>query len=1020
MVKKLFINKWSFIVILFLAAIILVRLLWMSSITSTFYYSEAPVASEGILDLQDWNFNDRQTLLLNGEWEFYPETFINPTEPNGEKPTYLELPTNGKSVHQDDHFFTYGTYRLRISLHNNDAQDFSLRINKLHNASTVFINGEQMGGSGQTAETAANHIGSTLPYRVAIPPEKNEVEIIIHYSSNQPKVGITKPIQFGTDQAINLHTFLSIGLQVLLVLVLILHSVYACILYFMRFRINKGMLYYTLLLTFSIVTVLGSDDKILFNWLSFSYEWEVKLVYLSYIGVGAFIPLVANQLFQGVRNKRLLKFFLIYCLLYALFVFISPSSFIYLTSRVLLSGVLLSSVFISLLNFDRKKIRIEQGIYLLLGCISIGNNLIWAIVINNNSSVMVHYPFDLIIALLCFTAFWFKRFFHITSKSEELTKKLQMENERKDEFLVNTSHELRNPLSGISNILQSVLEDKNPALHKEHQEALSTLLVISKRMNLMLNDLLDVTRLQEKTIHLDIKRTEIQPVISSVIEMTKLMFVSKNITLKLDIPDQFPAVMADENRLVQILFNLIHNAIKYTDEGTITIHATEKDDFIHLYIEDTGIGINEDKLDTIFEPYEQGDLNEKRASGGFGLGLSICKQLVELHHGTLTVQSTLGKGSIFTFTLPMYDETQERTEDTGQLPSILEEMNHTNQVAAHAYKEKAVKTSLHLLLVEDDPDNLNILGTILEKEGYKVTRESSAANAMEKLELESFDLVISDVMMPYVSGYELTSFIRERFTSSELPVLLLTAKTRREDVISGFTSGANDYVTKPIDVWELLARVHVLTELKVSIEERIRMEGAWLQSQIQPHFIFNTLNTISALSQFDVTKMHQLLEEFSHYLRLSFDFHNADPVVPLEQELSLVRSYLYIEQTRFGDRLTIEWDVEKDIDILIPPLSIQPLVENAAKHGVLQMIEGGKIVIRVKSQANHIEFTIHDNGKGIEDHILKKLLTKDHPFQGKGVGLRNVDRRLKQFYREGLTIQSNVNEGTTVSFTVPK
>jgi len=119
------------------------------------------------------------------------------------------------------------------------------------------------------------------------------------------------------------------------------------------------------------------------------------------------------------------------------------------------------------------------------------------------------------------------------------------------------------------------------------------------------------------------------------------------------------------------------------------------------------------------------------------------------------------------------------------------------------------------------------------------------------------------------------------------------------------------------------------------------MQGAWLQAQIQPHFIFNTLNSIAALGIIDSTKMQKLLLEFSNYLRISFDFKNSNPVVELKHELELVKSYIYIEQERFEDRLKIDWDIDDNINFYIPPLTIQLLVENAINHGILKKIEGG-------------------------------------------------------------------------------
>src|SRR5690625_6872797 len=145
---------------------------------------------------------------------------------------------------------------------------------------------------------------------------------------------------------------------------------------------------------------------------------------------------------------------------------------------------------------------------------------------------------------------------------------------------------------------------------------------------------------------------------------------------------------------------------------------------------------------------------------------------------------------------------------------------------------------------------------------YNVFTTSSGKKALELLQTEEFDLIISDVMMPHMSGYELTQKIREQFSISELPILLLTARNQLEDIHTGFLVGANDYITKPVEALELKARVEALTNLKQSVQEQLHMEAAWLQAQIKPHFLFNTLNSIASLSEVDPSKMVKLINEF--------------------------------------------------------------------------------------------------------------------------------------------------------------
>lgn len=265
-------------------------------------------------------------------------------------------------------------------------------------------------------------------------------------------------------------------------------------------------------------------------------------------------------------------------------------------------------------------------------------------------------------------------------------------------------------------------------------------------------------------------------------------------------------------------------------------------------------------------------------------------------------------------------------------------------------------------------------------------------------------------MLPHMSGYELAKQIREQFSISELPILFLTARQQSEDIRLAFLNGANDYVKKPIEYIELKSRVDALIQVKQSSEERLRFEAAWLQAQIQPHFFFNTLNAIISLHGVDNNKMEKLLLAFGNYLQMSFDFQNVDLVVPIEYELKLVRSYLEIEQIRFGDRIQIIWDIPKGLILNVPPLSIQTLVENAIRHGISPQREGGTITIRITESVEEYKVKIIDNGAGFNTSGPRK--------QG-GVGLINTEQRIKQIFGTELVIESMVGVGTTVTFIIP-
>src|SRR5690606_1436326 len=187
-------------------------------------------------------------------------------------------------------------------------------------------------------------------------------------------------------------------------------------------------------------------------------------------------------------------------------------------------------------------------------------------------------------------------------------------------------------------------------LNGKSQQDLQLLMSVGMRMSLMINDLLDIKLIKEHRLRINPKPMKLQSITTGVMDMLQYMTAGKQVQLKNNIPLTFPEVVADENRVIQILFNLVHNAIKFTDNGMISVSAMAKDGIATISVADTGIGMEEKIVDTIFHAYEQGANEGEEYRGGLGLGLAICKQLVERQGGQLTVTSKVGEGSVFTFT----------------------------------------------------------------------------------------------------------------------------------------------------------------------------------------------------------------------------------------------------------------------------------------------------------------------------------------------------------------------------------
>lgn len=977
--------------------------------------------------MREWDFEGSKLISLNGEWEFYPEQLVS----NGEtgQAVTLRVPGDWRTVLPERSPYGYGTYRLRILVDGSLEQPYGFWIQKIYSSSTIYANGKKISEFGLPAETKERYKSTAKAYTAYYSADnRTEIELMVQVANydNPRSGGIYSPIRFGSQAAIDNGWMYSVGYQFITITILLLHALYGGIVFLLN-RKQKVIITLIVLFVFAAMSVASDDEMLLLIWFPINYDWSVKLRMLSYVALSYFMLRLIRQMFSEYAvGVRLWRWYDWLAAIYILYIVLAPHEWVLRSMKVYSVAVVLPVLAINIV-IARMLIRnYRDALYLLLAAASILSSIVWGALKSRGYVDTTFYPFDMLAAVVAFSAFWFKQYFRNAEQNAALTERLRKEDKLKDEFLANTSHELRTPLHGIMNIAQTVAAEERDTMKEKNRKDLELLVTISRRMSYMLNDLLDLSQLKENRILLRTEHLRVQSVATGVIDMVEYLIEGKPIRLRLDIAPSFPRVVADEKRVVQILFNLLHNAIKFTNEGTITVSAEIKEGRAAIRVSDTGIGMDEETRARVFLPYEQGAPGIG-AAGGIGLGLNICKQLVELHGGALTVDSIPGQGSVFAFTLPLSDNAYSDADtEPPELHSILGKPLVIDAEAVTPlpdslpdWQEAPASGRAKILAVDDDSVNLKVLNNILSAERYDITTATSGKEAVALLDTAQWDLLIADVMMSGMSGYELTRIARERFSISELPILLLTARNQPEDIYSGFLSGANDYVTKPVDAMELKYRVRALTGLKQSVGERLRMEAAYLQAQIQPHFLFNTLNSIMALGDIDTTKMNELVEAFSTYLRISFDFWNSERLVPLEHELTLVRSYLYIEKERFEDRLNVVWEVETNEGLQLPPLTIQPLVENAVKHGILSKFEGGTVRIRIADDGGYSTVTISDDGAGIEEDQARVLLDGERR-SGRGIGLLNTHRRLKQQYGDGLSIHSGPGAGTSISFRIPK
>lgn len=426
----------------------------------------------------------------------------------------------------------------------------------------------------------------------------------------------------------------------------------------------------------------------------------------------------------------------------------------------------------------------------------------------------------------------------------KINKRLQQLDKLKDEFLANTSHELRTPLNGIIGLAESLIDGVGGVQSEVSRGNLEMIASSGKRLERLVNEILDFAKLKEHCLTLYPKALDLHAMTNVVFALSQPTIMGKEIQLVNSISKQVPLVYADEDRVQQILHNLIGNAIKFTKSGYITVSAHLMMEHLEICISDTGIGIPSAELEHIFDSFHQVEGSAERQFGGAGLGLAVTKQLVELHGGQIKVKSNLGVGSRFCFTLPLLagGDAQQSLQNDEEPSSRLAgahkaekisgenyEQTSSSPAAGAAQKSRSVNTEIKpsrivantvkensqfvILVVDDEQVNRQVLINHLSLQHYQVVSATNASEALSAVRNQNIDLVLLDVMMPGMSGYDVCKKLRLEYSSHELPIIFLTAKTQVNDLVTGFSLGANDFLTKPISRDELLARVSTHLEL---------------------------------------------------------------------------------------------------------------------------------------------------------------------------------------------------------------
>ena len=645
-------------------------------------------------------------------------------------------------------------------------------------------------------------------------------------------------------------------------------------------------------------------------------------------------------------------------------------------------------------------------------------------------------------------------------------------NEAKNQIMANTSHELRTPLHGIINLADLIRIGASGPVSPQAVQDLEMIINSASRLNSLVNDILDFSKLQKQQLEIQHKPVDLFQVAENSLALLKPLHREKPIDLQNELTKDLPLVDGDEDRIQQIFFNLLGNALKFTEHGEVRLSAVVQDGWIELAVADTGIGIPQDKQERIFDAFEQGDASTERTHGGTGLGLSVAKQLVELHGGRIWLESVVGQGSVFRFTLPCSSASeQERTE-----PVVSKKVNTTKALPVAVATVPVVEeetgsepnvdllvddpSEVTILVVDDEPINRQVLRNQLEMVGYRVEVAIDGLQGLKLLEKLNPQVILLDVMMPRISGYQTCYRIRQKYSASELPIILLTAKDQPEDTVRGFQHGANDYLTKPFSREELLIRVQFHLKLSKATSEVYRMmdDLRGMQNQLIQsaklaavgemtsgiaHELKTPLAGISTiLSGVELAKqLHQeidmdatcsrvnllvqrcsaIIDHMRNYSRRTEETHSQTQIINqlLKNTLLLVEPQL----KRIGGKL--ELNLGHDLPFVVGnDIQLEQVFINLCNNACDAMEQSEERILTIQSMAvgDEVLVRVIDTGTGmrpeVQERIFESFFTTKSSAKGTGLGM-SISQNIVEQHKGQIRFNSELGRGTTFEIYLP-
>ncbi|ERI90058.1 ATPase/histidine kinase/DNA gyrase B/HSP90 domain protein [Clostridiales bacterium oral taxon 876 str. F0540] len=1028
-------------------------------------------ARAGVIDLRGWDFSKDGIVKLQGEWEYYDNNLLEPKDFEGALqsvkkynyiPGYFE--DNG-----------YGTYKLKI-LVDNKTDIYSIRIDFLQSAYKLWANGREVISVGTVSKDKNTMKPQLLPKSGGVYAQNGEIDLVLQVSNFYSKYSYVDNISIGEYSQINKYNNIKLAFDLFIFGGTFVAAIYNFGLFIKRKK-DKSTLYFAIVcLIVAIRTLFLGERFFICIFPDFSYFISGKIMHWTFYLYIPFIVLFINEFYKGILTPKVVKGTKYSAYIYGILVLLSPWKYY---SDLIFPFEVLTMIILLYLIFKISKVYVfgNQSDHVIVIAL-------FSLLLTRINDILYEYsiiltgsfaPLGTLIFIVCSSFILAERQSLALSNIEDMSEKLKSLNNLKDDFLAMTSHELKTPLNGIIGLSESLING-NSIIYFEQKEDLLLINSSAKRLSNLVNDIMIFSKLKNGNVILCRKPVNIKKAVDIVIKFSNALNANKNIKIENLIEGDVPYVFGDEDRVQQIFYNLIGNAIKFTHKGKITISYKIINNFIEICIQDTGIGIPKDKLNKIFSIYEQVDgIGEKY--GGTGLGLYITKNLIELHGGSIHVSSKEGEGSVFSFTLPLCSEEQLINDEISFYDNYIQNKDYNETLGKNVTKEiNDASKKNKILIVDDEYINHKVLEGFLKGDKFSIVNAYNGKDALKVLEdQKDFDLIILDMMMPDLLGYEVCNFVREKYSLFELPILIMTADNKLENLVVSFECGANDYLVKPFNKHELNARINTLIALKQSVSKEIKLihdiakankkvknlnekniessrkvEELMEYDKLRTEFFTNLshelrtpLNVICSTIQLmgtlsGDTKMGE--DKIKYYLSImnqnslrllrlinnlidmtkvnggyiSLNLVKGNIIYAVEEITQSVAEYIKSKNIA----ITFDTDVEEKI-ICYDEEKLERIMLNILSNAVKFTNEGGSIDVNVYDKDEFVEISVKDSGIGIPEDKLEFIFERfaqvdksmTRRSEGSGIGLSLV-KSLVEMHGGKIEAKSKLGEGT--------